>query len=147
MLCLQSIRIGVLMMFSDVIKLVSEVKAADEYGDIQVTRTERTVFATMQSISQSEYYQAQAVGLRPEVKFIIADWLDYQDEKIILYTPYASDMEYEYRVIRTYRDGFAIELVCVRGVDRPALESDELDPVPTEPTDPEEQPSEEGEGV
>lgn len=106
-------------MFSDVIKLVSEVKTADEYGDIQITPTERTVFATMQSISQSEYYQAQAVGLRPEVKFIIADWLDYKDEKTILYTPYGSDLEYEYRVIRTYRDGHALELVCVRGVDRP----------------------------
>lgn len=131
-------------MFSDVIKLVSEVKAADEYGDIQVTRSERTVFATMQSISQSEYYQAQAVGLRPEVKFIIADWLDYEDEKIILYTPYGSDMEYEYRVIRTYRDGFALELVCVRGVDRPTPEPE---PSPTTPTDTQEDSSEEGDGT
>ena len=134
-------------MFSDVIKLVSEVKTADEYGDIQVTRSERTVFATMQSISQSEYYQAQAVGLRPEVKFIIADWLDYEDEKIILYTPYGSDMEYEYRVIRTYRDGFALELVCVRGVDRPTSEPDEPEPSPTTPTDTQEDSSEEGDGT
>ena len=104
-------------MYNEVIKLVAETKRADEYGDLQVTAVPREVFATLKSVSQSEFYQAQAAGLKPEVKFVIADYLDYEGEKTILYKSYGTDTEEEYRVIRTYRDGNTLELVCKRGVD------------------------------
>ena len=112
------------MMFSDVIKLVSEVKTSDEYGDMQIAYTERTVYATLKSISQAEFYQAQAVGLKPEIKFILADWLDYNGEKIVRYTPYGSSEEYQYEILRTFRDGYSLELTCVRGIDSNPVESE-----------------------
>lgn len=104
-------------MFSEVIKLVSQTKTVNDYGDIEITEKEKTVFASLKSISQSEFYQAQAVGLRPEVKFILAEWLDYGGEKVVRYTPFGSQTELEFSVIRTFRTGDALELVCKRGVD------------------------------
>lgn len=103
-------------MYNETIILVAESKAADEYGDLQITASQREIFATLKSITQSEFYQAQAIGLKPEVKFVIADYLDYAGEKVVKYTPFGGSEE-EYRVIRTYRDGNTLELVCKRGVD------------------------------
>ena len=104
-------------MYNEVITLVAEEKQPDEYGDLQITESTRDIFATLKSISQSEFYQAQAAGLKPEVKFVIADYLDYEDEKVIRYTPYGASTPEEYRVLRTYRDGNTLEIVCKRGVD------------------------------
>lgn len=104
-------------MFNEVIKLVSQIKGVDENGDITVIETEREVFAELKSIGQSEFYQAQAVGLRPELKFVLADYLDYQNEQIIRFRDYASEKEETYSVIRTYRSGNALEIVAKRGVD------------------------------
>lgn len=103
-------------MYNEVIKLVSVIKSADEYGDIVETETERTVFAELKSVGQSEFYQAQAVGMKPEIKFIIADYLDYKGEKRLKYQPYHGTEE-EYEVIRTYRNGNRLEITCKRGID------------------------------
>lgn len=104
-------------MFDEVIKLIEEQKTIDEYGDQVVTKVERQVFADLRSIGQSEFYQAQAVGLKPEIKFVLPDYLDYRSEKLIKYQPFGSSEEEEYNVIRTFRSGNTLELVCVRGVD------------------------------
>lgn len=124
-------------MFNDIIKLITEVKTVNEYGDTIVTETERPVFAQVKSIGQSEFYQAAAVGLKPEIKFVIADFLDYRNEKKLKYEPYslepsmvpgddllpsddeapAKAKEQTYDIIRTYRTGLNLELVCTRGVD------------------------------
>lgn len=103
-------------MYNEVITLVAEAKAPDEYGDLQATETTSEVFATLKSITQSEFYQAQAAGFKPEVKFVIADYLDYHDEQVIRYAPFG-EPEHEYRVLRTYRDGNQLEIVCKRGVE------------------------------
>lgn len=104
-------------MFDSVIKLVSETKTIDKYGDTVSTQTESDVFAEFKSISQTEFYQAQSVGLRPEIKFVIADYLDYHNEKIVKYKAFNEEEEEVYSVIRTYRTGNNLELVCKRGVD------------------------------
>ncbi len=104
-------------MNNEVIKLVSEEKSVDEYGDISVVYAERTVFARLASVTQSEFYQAMAVGLKPELKFVIADYLDYKDEKIIKYKGFGEDEEQIYSVIRTYRNKNELEIVCKRGID------------------------------
>lgn len=104
-------------MFNEVIKLVSQTKHVDEYGDIQVIESERTVYAKLASVTQNEFYQAQAVGLKPELKFVIADYLDYKDEDIVRYKRFADDKEQTYSVIRTYRNGNLLEIVVKRGVD------------------------------
>lgn len=103
-------------MQNDVIKLVSVMKKVDEYGDTVTEEKEREVFAELKSIGQSEFYQARANGFRPEIKFVLADFLDYSGEEIVRYTPYGSDVEEELRIVRTYRSGLEMELVCQRGV-------------------------------
>lgn len=104
-------------MYDSVIKLVSEEKSVDKYGDIEVVENERAVFAELRSIGQSEFYQAQATGLKPEIKFVLADFLEYRNEKLIKYTPFGEDVEQDYAVLRTYRNNNQLEIVCKRGVD------------------------------
>lgn len=103
-------------MYNDVITLVSEVNTVDEYGDMIVDRSERTVFAQLKSIGQSEFYQAQAVGLKPEIKFVLPDFLEYHNEKVVKYQPFNGELE-EYTVLRTYRNNNEMELICKRGID------------------------------
>lgn len=104
-------------MFDSIIKLQKETNTVDKYGDTTQTFTERTVFAEVKSISQAEFYQAEATGLKPEIKFIIADFADYQDEKILKYKPFGASSEIEYTVLRTYRNKLNLEIVCKRGIE------------------------------
>lgn len=103
-------------MYDSIITLIAESKNVDEYGDVTATRSERTVFCDIKSIGQSEFYQAHAVGLKPEIKFVLPDYLEYQNEKRLLYMPFNGEEE-EYTVLRTYRNHNELELVCKRGVD------------------------------
>lgn len=112
-------------MYNSIIKLVKQVATVDEYGDMAMQETVRTVFAEEKSIGQKEFYEAAAVGLKPEIKFEIADFLDYQGEKILRYEPFSQNTaehpgtgELQYDVLRTYRTGLKLEIVCTRGVDR-----------------------------
>lgn len=107
-------------MYDQVIKLVAEDMSADEFGDIKIEETEREVFAELKSITQAEFYQAQAAGLKPEIKFLLSDYLDYHGELTVRYQPFELDTELEYAVLRTYRTGNGLELICKRGVGRDA---------------------------
>lgn len=98
-------------MMTDVIQLVQAVKSTDDYGDPLLTESARTVFATPASIGQKEFYQAQAVGLQPERKFLLQDYLDYSGEPIVIHEGT------RYRVLRTYRDGQRLELTVYREVN------------------------------
>ena len=103
-------------MFDSVITLMKETNTINEYGDTVQTFTERTVFAETKSIGQSEFYQAEAVGLKPEIKFVIADFADYQNEKQLKYIPFGGTEEI-YTVLRTYRNKINLEIVCARGIE------------------------------
>ena len=103
-------------MFDSIIKLITEVDTVDEYGDTTTTETERTIFAEVKSIGQNEFYQAQAVGLKPEIKFVIADFADYQNEKKLKYTSFGGTEEV-YSILRTYRTKYNLEIVCARGIE------------------------------
>lgn len=103
-------------MFNSIIKLLKETNTVNEYGDTVQTFTERQVFADVKSIGQSEFYQAEAVGLKPEIKFLIADFVDYQGEKLLKYTPYGGTEE-TYTVLRTYRNKINLEIVCKKGIE------------------------------
>ena len=95
----------------EVLTLIATTNGVDEFGDPVVTETRREVFCRLASIGQKEFYQAHAVGLQPEIKFVLADYLDYSDESLV---------EYEsrlYRVLRTYRTDQEIELICYREVN------------------------------
>lgn len=103
-------------MFDDVIKLIKDTDTTDYYGDLVKTTTERTLYAQVKSVGQNEFYQAQAVGLKPEIKFVIADFYDYQGEQQLKYTPYGGT-EQVYDIIRTYRNNTNLEIVCKRGIE------------------------------
>ena len=95
----------------EVLTLVRFDTTSDEYGDPVITEIHRDVFAEQMSIGQKEFYQAHAVGLLPEVKFKLADYLDYENEPCVDHTGQ------RYRVLRTYRTGQELELVCYREVN------------------------------
>lgn len=86
----------------EVLILVS--RELDDYGHV-VNETLREVFCRLESVSRTEFYQAQATNLRPELVFVLPDYLEYNGEYLCIY-----DNAW-YRVIRTYRKGQELELV------------------------------------
>lgn len=96
---------------NEIITLIATQHGVDEYGDQVTTETSRRVFAKLGSIGQKEFYQAQAIGLQPELKFILADYLDYEDETLVEYNGR------RYRVLRVYRAHQELELTVYREVN------------------------------
>lgn len=70
--------------------------------------TRREVLAIVKSVGYNEFYAANATDYHPEIKFVLADYLDYQNETLAMY---AGTM---YRILRTYRTGLALELTAER---------------------------------
>ena len=97
---------------NEVINLVQITKAVDEYGDMTETESKTQVFARLKSVGMSEFYQASATGFKPEIKFILSDYLDYHGEMIVEWNGGRFD------VIRVYRNGLETELTCQQGVYR-----------------------------
>lgn len=88
----------------DMIKLVKqELKTINEYGNTVCSEVVKIIPVELMSIGQSEFYQAQANGFKPELKFKIADFLDYEDQELVRYTPFMSSVEKEYKILKTYR--------------------------------------------
>lgn len=83
-------------------------RTLDADGFTVKAETRRDVFCRLDSVSRSEFYQAQATDLRPELVFVLADYLEYDGEYLCIY-----DSEW-YRVIRTYRTGQELEIVVQR---------------------------------
>ena len=96
---------------NDVITLIQQNRSVDDYGDPVITETTRDVFAKLGSIGQKEFYQATAVGLQPEIKFVLADYLDYDGEALVQHDGQ------RYRVLRTYRKGQELEITVYREVN------------------------------
>jgi hypothetical protein len=70
--------------------------------------TSRDVFCRLASIGLKEFYEAFAVDFHPEVKFILADYLEYDNERLVEHNGQ------RYTVLRTYRTGQELELVAAR---------------------------------
>jgi SPP1 family predicted phage head-tail adaptor len=86
--------------------LVSETETVDSVGDTITSPTFRQVFVDEKSIRQSEFYQAQAVGLRPELMFEMRR-AEYNKEPRFKY----DDVTYD--IIRTYKKNRDyIEIIC-----------------------------------
>lgn len=105
-------------MWNDFI-LISESETVNGYGDIVKVETDRHVYGLEKSVGMKEFYQGQAVGFKPEIKVILTNWTDYHGEHRMKYTPFGLDQAITYRIIRTYRDGEALELTLEREVDVP----------------------------
>lgn len=94
------------MLFRDVLSLISVVYSVNDIGNNVEAETTKTVFCDKQSIRQSEFYQAAATGLRPEIMFVIRS-IDYDNE------PRLEFKSKKYTIIRTYdKNGEFTELVC-----------------------------------
>ena len=95
----------------DVVTLIEQTRGVDDYGDPVITESARDVFARLGSIGQKEFYQAHAVGLQPEIKFVLSDYLDYDGEGLVQYEGQ------RYRVLRTFRNGQELEITVFREVN------------------------------
>lgn len=91
------------MIRADVITLLSE-EPHGVFG--QNTPQETNVFAEIRSVRQKEFYLALNEGIQPTYVFVLTDYADYGDQKLIRYN---SEL---YDVVRTYTpvDGQTIEL-------------------------------------
>ena len=97
-------------MYNDVIYLQTIKRTTNNVGDL-IEQPERVMrFAGIKSIGQAEFYQAQAQGLKPEIKFVLADFLDYDNQEEVIYN------NFRYKVLRTFRTGNEIEIVCYGGI-------------------------------
>ncbi|AFQ46266.1 phage head closure protein [Desulfosporosinus meridiei] len=88
------------------IYLISTTISENDMGDFIEAKTKRLVFAEKKSIRQSEFYQAKATGLRPELSFVV--WTrEYAGE---------GKLEFdgkEYNIIRTFEPNSEdTELTC-----------------------------------
>lgn len=98
---------------NELLTLISQCNEVDDYGDLVTKETSRQVFCEIRSVGQKEFYQAHANGLKPEIVFVLSDYLDYENEMLAVYNGQ------RYRVLRTYRvkGSNKIELVCYREVN------------------------------
>ena len=80
----------------------------NESGAPKVREESRVVFCGVRSIGQKEFYEAHATDTHPELKLILADYWDYDDEPLVGYNGV------RYRVLRTYRTGQELELTLER---------------------------------
>ena len=71
----------------------------------------RTVLCGVHSIGMREFYQASASDFHPEVKFVLADYLEYSNERLVKYEGDLAPAGV-YRILRTYRNGQELELTA-----------------------------------
>lgn len=103
---------AVIIMYDKEIYLIEEADNGkkDEYGNPITERVLKQRFASLKSISQTEFYQAQTNDYKPEIKFELADYLDYAGENKVLYEGCI------YKVLRTFVSGRKLEITCYGGV-------------------------------
>ena len=80
---------------SDVINLCAVTKTQDDFGQWIETVHKTQIYCQVESISQSEFFEAGRNGLNPQYKFIVF-FADYNDEPIVEYK------DNTYAVYRTY---------------------------------------------
>ena len=83
-------------MRNDVITLISQTYAQNDYGVQIPTETTRDIYCDVKSISQREFYAAGEAGLKPELRFDVFAY-DYNGEKLIEHNGN------RYAVYRTYQ--------------------------------------------
>ncbi|WP_337970290.1 phage head closure protein [Virgibacillus salexigens] len=92
------------------VTLINKTIDYDDLGNPIPSETKTTVLCQLGSIGRSEFYEASAQGLKPEIEFVIHAF-EYSGE---------SEIEFQgvlYTVIRTFRRDFEeIELTCERNI-------------------------------
>lgn len=80
---------------SDVITLVKETSIRNSRGVFENYTTRRNVFAQVDSVTQTEFFEGGRNGLNPELRFSLFRY-DYEDETVVEYNGHT------YAVYRTY---------------------------------------------
>lgn len=93
---------------NEVITLIKRTPSTDTNGDPIIKEVRRDIFARLGSIGMREFYAANTADFHPEAKFIIADYLDYEGEKLVEYNGE------RFSILRTYRIGQELELTVER---------------------------------
>lgn len=81
---------------SDVITLITQSRTQNDYGVWETTETTSDIYAQVESVSQSEFFEGGRNGLNPAYKFIVYAF-EYNGETIISYN------NERFGVYRTYR--------------------------------------------
>lgn len=105
---------------NEVLTLIKRAPGLDANGDPVAIETRRDVFARMDSIGMREFYAADSTDFHPEAKFVLADYLDYDGETLVIHD------DHPFRVLRTYRNGQELELT-VESAPVDDFEEDEVD--------------------
>lgn len=88
----------------DVITLIKDGQIDhDEYGNEEITQTERDVFCQVYGITRSEFYSAATANMQPEMTVRLSEAIDYEGETT------ARFHNVLYSVIRTYRDSGSMQ--------------------------------------
>lgn len=95
--------------FNQVCKLYKTVETAVD-GVLTITETYRTVFCSLISNVHTVKTEASTTGISYEIKLKLADVTEYDGEK---FCEYEGD---RYEIVKTYQDGYLLELTCQRGV-------------------------------
>lgn len=96
---------------NEVVKLIGETPNAHGVFDT-ITETERIVYCSVKSVGMNEAYQAQAIGLNPECKLVLAHDFEYGNERKCEFNGVL------YKIIRTYRtetDGIELTIERMEG--------------------------------
>lgn len=101
-------------MYDQILTLIKRNdKDTDDTGDQRITKFRREVFCDEFSVGSKEFWQAQADDFQPELKLVLADYLDYENEQLAEYGGT------EYHILRHYRNGKGeLELTLGRRVNR-----------------------------
>ena len=94
---------------TDVIQLIKQTVSTNTYGIEEMTETEREVFCRVDSITQTEFYQAADTQINPEYRFTVF-FGDYEGEMLLAFN------DSRYSIYRTYRTGDDLELYAERKV-------------------------------
>lgn len=84
------------MNIAEKIYLQTTAYTVDSIGQRKATVTETAVFALVESVSMSEFFQAGEIGLKPDLKFVVR-LMEYSGEETLRY---GTDV---YSIYRTYR--------------------------------------------
>ena len=97
----------------DVIRLIKTTYETDEAGNQVAHEEERQVFCQVSSVGRSEFYQAAQADMHPEYIFTLANFRDYEGEKLAKYTDWQGN-ELVLYITRAYRipDRDSIELTA-----------------------------------
>ena len=97
-------------MYNELIKLLTITEEAEGIDIVEAITKTNELAAKVLSVGMKETYEALSVGLKPELVFEIADYLDYEGQEVIEYE------EERYKVLRTFRKktGNELEITVTR---------------------------------